>query len=48
MKNIILIRHAKSNWDLPLPDKERTIINSGIKKSIKVANKTVILLILPQ
>jgi phosphohistidine phosphatase len=41
MKNIILIRHAKSNWDLPLPDKERTIINSGIKKSIKVANKTV-------
>ncbi|WP_396166806.1 SixA phosphatase family protein [Flavobacterium sp.] len=41
MKNIILIRHAKSNWDLPLPDKERTIIKSGIKKSIKVADKAV-------
>ncbi len=41
MKNIILIRHAKSNWDLPLPDKERTITNSGIKKSIKVANNAI-------
>ena len=41
MKNLILIRHAKSNWDLPLPDKERSITSSGIKKSIKVANKSI-------
>jgi len=40
MKNLIIIRHAKSDWDLPLSDKERTITKGGMQKAIKVANKT--------
>lgn len=30
MKNLILIRHAKSNWDSPSTDKKRTLSSKGI------------------
>jgi phosphohistidine phosphatase len=31
MKNLILIRHAKSSWDAPLKDKDRPLSKRGIK-----------------
>ncbi len=31
MKKLILIRHAKSSWDLPVLDKERPLAHKGIK-----------------
>ena len=31
MKNIILIRHAKSSWDAPLNDKDRHVSIVGVK-----------------
>ncbi|MFM2368005.1 MAG: hypothetical protein RL619_301 [Bacteroidota bacterium] len=31
MKNLILIRHAKSSWDAPLLDKDRPLTHQGIK-----------------
>jgi len=31
MKNLILIRHAKSSWDAPIDDKQRFLSNRGIK-----------------
>jgi phosphohistidine phosphatase len=31
MKNLILIRHAKSNWDAPLHDIDRPLDQRGIK-----------------
>ena len=40
MKVIILIRHSKSSWDLPLRDFERPLTEIGISKAIKVAEKT--------
>jgi len=30
MKNLILIRHAKSSWDLPVNDKDRHLSNRGV------------------
>jgi phosphohistidine phosphatase len=30
MKNLILIRHAKSSWDAPVNDKDRHISNRGV------------------
>jgi len=30
MKNLILVRHAKSNWDAPLSDKDRSLNKRGI------------------
>ncbi len=33
MKQLLLIRHAKSSWDMPLDDKSRPLINRGIKDS---------------
>ncbi|MFZ4106872.1 SixA phosphatase family protein [Flavobacterium sp.] len=41
MKNIILIRHAKSSWEFPIPDKERELTNNGIKRAIEVANNSI-------
>jgi phosphohistidine phosphatase len=40
MKNIILIRHAKSSWEFPVLDKERELTNNGIKRTIEVANNS--------
>lgn len=31
MKNLILIRHAKSSWNAPLLDKDRPLANRGMK-----------------
>jgi len=31
MKNLIVIRHAKSSWNLPLHDIDRTLEKRGIK-----------------
>ena len=39
MKSLILIRHAKSSWDFPVTDKERPLLESGIKSIRKVAGK---------
>lgn len=30
MKNVILIRHAKSNWDSPTTDKKRPLASKGV------------------
>jgi phosphohistidine phosphatase len=38
MKNLILIRHGKSNWDAPLHDKERSLARRGIQDAHLVAN----------
>ena len=39
MKNVVLIRHGKSDWNLPLNDIDRTINQKGIENSYKIANK---------
>lgn len=33
MKKLILIRHGKSSWDMPLEDHERPLSNKGIENS---------------
>ncbi|MSP84415.1 MAG: histidine phosphatase family protein [Flavobacteriaceae bacterium] len=38
MKNLTLIRHAKSSWDVPLRDKDRHISNRGIKDAHLVSS----------
>lgn len=37
MKNLILIRHAKSSWDTPLHDFDRPILPRGIEDANRVA-----------
>lgn len=37
MKNLILIRHAKSSWDAPLVDKDRPLSKRGITDAHLVA-----------
>jgi len=37
MKNLILIRHAKSSWEMPLNDIDRPIIQRGISDAHLVA-----------
>jgi phosphohistidine phosphatase len=39
MKNLILIRHAKSSWDVPLKDIDRQLNHRGIKDAHLVAAK---------
>ncbi|MES2811243.1 MAG: histidine phosphatase family protein [Bacteroidota bacterium] len=44
MKSLILVRHAKSSWDLPLGDKKRPLIDSGklaIKKVGQIAQELI-------
>ena len=41
MKNLILIRHAKSSWDSPLKDIERPLDNRGIRDAHLVAIKSI-------
>ena len=36
MKKLLLIRHAKSSWDLPLRDIDRPLMNRGIQDARKV------------
>ncbi|KGO83467.1 phosphohistidine phosphatase [Flavobacterium beibuense F44-8] len=38
MKNLILIRHAKSSWDAPLIDKDRPLSKRGIDDAHLVAS----------
>jgi phosphohistidine phosphatase len=37
MKNLILIRHAKSSWDAPVHDKERVLNQRGVRDAHLVA-----------
>ena len=39
MKNLILIRHAKSSWDAPLHDKERPLTHRGIEAAHLFSSK---------
>ena len=39
MKNLILIRHAKSSWDAPVNDKDRHISNIGVKAAHLISLK---------
>jgi phosphohistidine phosphatase len=41
MKNLILIRHAKSSWEAPLIDKERSLENKGIQDAHLVASNCI-------
>jgi phosphohistidine phosphatase len=41
MKNLILIRHAKSSWEAPLKDKDRPLTNRGILDAHFVAQQTI-------
>ncbi|MFB0910222.1 MAG: histidine phosphatase family protein [Flavobacterium sp.] len=38
MKNLILIRHAKSNWDAPLKDVDRPLDQRGMKDAHLVSS----------
>lgn len=40
MRKLILIRHAKSSWNLPCKDINRLLLEVGIERAIKVAKKT--------
>jgi len=40
MKQIILIRHSKSSWNLPLKDFDRPLTENGITKATNIAIKT--------
>lgn len=44
MKNLILIRHAKSSWDLPLKDIDRPLDPRGIKDAQLVATNCIMFL----
>lgn len=37
MKQLILIRHSKSSWDVPILDYDRDLTINGIQNSVKVA-----------
>jgi phosphohistidine phosphatase len=37
MKNLILIRHAKSSWDAPVQDKDRVLAQRGVRDAHLVA-----------
>lgn len=44
MKNLIIIRHAKSNWDVPNSDFDRGLTDNGIIKSTKCAKAATFLI----
>ena len=39
MKNLILIRHAKSSWEAPVHDKERLLATRGVQDAHLVSQK---------
>ncbi|MFD2907742.1 SixA phosphatase family protein [Flavobacterium ardleyense] len=41
MKNLILIRHAKSSWDVPVQDVDRSISSRGVKNAHLIALQSV-------
>lgn len=44
MKNLILVRHAKSNWKVPNTDFDRNLTDNGIKNSMKCAKASTFLI----
>ena len=38
MKNLVLIRHAKSNWDTPLKDIDRPLDQRGLQDAHLVSS----------
>lgn len=38
MKNLIIVRHAKSSWDAPVQDKDRTLASRGINDAHLVSS----------
>lgn len=40
MKSLLLIRHAKSSWNLPVKDFDRPLTSKGISNAIALAKKT--------
>ena len=40
MKSLLLIRHAKSSWNLPVKDFDRPLTSKGISNAIALALKT--------
>jgi len=38
MKNLILIRHAKSSWNVPVQDFDRTLDQRGMEDALLIAN----------
>ena len=39
MKKWVMVRHAKSSWEFSLPDRERPLVNRGIKDAILVGQE---------
>ncbi|QIH37707.1 histidine phosphatase family protein [Flavobacterium sp. Sr18] len=39
MKNLILVRHAKSSWEVPMHDKDRGLTCQGVKDAHLVATE---------
>lgn len=39
MKNLIVVRHAKSSWEVPVHDKDRGLTCQGIKDAHLVSNE---------
>lgn len=39
MKKLVLIRHGKSSWEMPIEDHERPLTNKGIKNSNIIFDK---------
>ena len=39
MKNLILVRHAKSSWEVPVQDKDRGLTTQGINDAHLVSNE---------
>ena len=41
MKNLILIRHAKSSWEAPLHDKDRPLTSQGMQSAHLVSSHAI-------
>lgn len=41
MKNLIIVRHAKSSWDAPVNDKDRLLSNRGIMDAHLVSSEII-------
>ena len=41
MKTWVMVRHAKSSWEFNLPDRDRPLVNRGIKDAILVGQELV-------
>lgn len=48
MRKLILMRHAKSSWDLPLSDKQRPLNERGIRNAPEMANRIIKSGVIPQ